>query len=287
MPSGKTALILTEAGPAFGIGHWRRCQALASAFEEVGFKVELRQNDYSLPSKHFSTVVIDSYHLSENEYRAFGQVTQCLAVIDDNNRLTYPAQLVINPSLGAEKMSYQTSAALLLGSQYALLNRLYWMAQPVIIQPKVKTVLVTLGGSTLAAQTKQLSQQLAGFLPEIKFIYSTGQQTPSQMFQLYHQADLVISGGGQTLHELACLGLPTIAIELADNQQWNLQQWREVGFISSTLSIEDPQLVPTLVTKLNGMNMVYRQRVAKLGRQQVDGLGAQKVVKWISTHVDG
>lgn len=286
MPANNSILILTEAGPQFGIGHWRRCQALAVAPEAAQFQVELRQNDFSVPNQQYAAVIIDSYHLPEAGYAAFESITDCLVVIDDNNRLKYPAQLIVNPSLGAAAINYDTTAELLLGSKFALLNQLYWTAKPVTISAQLTTVLLTLGGSALAQQAAELKQQLSTVLPELKFIASDGQQTPAEMFHLYHQADAVISGGGQTLHELACLGLPTVALKMADNQEWNLTQWSKVGFIPESVSIADPDVLPFLTLQLKAMSYDYRQQVAGIGRQYVDGLGAQRVVKWIQAYVN-
>ena len=43
--------------------------------------------------------------------------------------------------------------------------------------------------------------------------------------------DLAISASGQTLYELACIGVPTIAIGIIDNQKNNIKNWINQGFI--------------------------------------------------------
>ncbi len=43
-------------------------------------------------------------------------------------------------------------------------------------------------------------------------------------------SDIAISSGGQTLCELARIGTPTIGICCAQNQQQNLECWRDTSF---------------------------------------------------------
>lgn len=49
----------------------------------------------------------------------------------------------------------------------------------------------------------------------IRFFYSLDAE---HMKTLMLESDVAISAGGQTLYELASVGLPTIAIQVVDNQ---------------------------------------------------------------------
>jgi UDP-2,4-diacetamido-2,4,6-trideoxy-beta-L-altropyranose hydrolase len=277
--------IVTEAGPDFGIGHQRRCQALATGFEQTGHTVSLEINTYKPLESAVDVLVIDSYHLTLAQYQAYKLQTNTLLVIDDNNRLTYPADILINPSLGAEQIPYTTTAQLLVGADYALLNSLYWQSPRVTIEKDIKTVLITLGGSRFAGLTNQLAVQLATLEPTVQILTTSGLLSPQQMYDLYRQSDVVISGAGQTLHELACLGLPTIAVQLADNQKWNIEQWQKVGFIDKVTTIDSPQLLSLL--SMNLSSLTYQKRLARsqIGRKYVDGRGVQRVIQFVTNYV--
>ncbi|MDQ7082427.1 MAG: glycosyltransferase [Aquificota bacterium] len=54
-----------------------------------------------------------------------------------------------------------------------------------------------------------------------------------EMKNLMLDADIAISAGGQTLYELARVGVPTIAVAVAENQMWNVSEWQEAGFIEA------------------------------------------------------
>jgi spore coat polysaccharide biosynthesis predicted glycosyltransferase SpsG len=52
-----------------------------------------------------------------------------------------------------------------------------------------------------------------------------------QMSDLMKQSDLAISAGGQTLYELASLAIPTIAIQVIDNQNEDIEGWLNKGLL--------------------------------------------------------
>ena len=53
----------------------------------------------------------------------------------------------------------------------------------------------------------------------------------NNMHELMLKADLAIGAGGTTSWERCCLGLPTIVIELADNQKLIIEQLAKSGAI--------------------------------------------------------
>ena len=52
-----------------------------------------------------------------------------------------------------------------------------------------------------------------------------------QMLEAMESTDLAISSAGQTLYELARVGVPTIAVGVVDNQINNIKNWQKQGFI--------------------------------------------------------
>ena len=94
------------------------------------------------------------------------------------------------------------------------------------------------------------------------------------------EADIAITAGGTTTFETAMLGLPTLILQIADNQRVNSQAWGRIGAAVDLGPFDDlnaGQLRDQLV-KVAG-NPELRERMSVLGRGHVDGLGAGRLVR--------
>jgi len=93
-------------------------------------------------------------------------------------------------------------------------------------------------------------------------------------------SDVAISAAGQTIYELARIGVPTIAIAVADNQTFHLKGWIKEGFIASEINYKDINLEHKIFSTLNTYKKrTVREKLSKLGKQKVDGDGARRVVQ--------
>ena len=90
-------------------------------------------------------------------------------------------------------------------------------------------------------------------------------------------SDIAISAGGQTLYELARVGVPTIAISVADNQLGSIRGWQKTGFIEYAGWWEDDFGIRAK-NILSQVKDPYIRRVkSEIGRKLVDGKGAKRV----------
>ena len=93
------------------------------------------------------------------------------------------------------------------------------------------------------------------------------------------QADLVLSAAGQTLYELACVGSPTVAFQVADNQKGQLEAMEKAKVLINAGPVQDPETFPRgqkcLIRLLN--DSLERQEMADAGQRLVDGQGAYRV----------
>ena len=98
------------------------------------------------------------------------------------------------------------------------------------------------------------------------------------------QADLAISGGGQTLYELAALGLPAVAVCVASTQEANLAA---LAAAPTLVALRRPgagetdwgalrDAVHRLAADVDG-----RARMSAAGRALVDGCGASRAADGI------
>ena len=100
-----------------------------------------------------------------------------------------------------------------------------------------------------------------------------------QMCTLMRQADFAICAGGQTLYELASQGLPPVVISVTENQQDDVREFGAVGFGCVVGAWNSSKLT----SKINvGVRTVWpaaeRRRRSTVGRQCIDGRGAQRLV---------
>ena len=134
------------------------------------------------------------------------------------------------------------------------------------IKNEIKTVLITLGGNDLRNLTPKILNLLKSepFTKKViignsfdnlceieKFdddlIYAPNSK---QMLEAMENVDLAISSAGQTLYELARVGVPTIAVGVVDNQINNIKNWQKQGFIEFAGFWNDDDLEENIITKL-------------------------------------
>ena len=101
----------------------------------------------------------------------------------------------------------------------------------------------------------------------------------SAMKNLMQKSDISISAGGQTLYELARMGLPTIAICVADNQVKNCNGWLKKRFIEYAGDVQDKDLAKKVRISIRRMeHKDFREKSSLAGQEKVDGKGAKRVV---------
>lgn len=105
----------------------------------------------------------------------------------------------------------------------------------------------------------------------------------SDMAQLMADSDLAIGAAGATSWERCCLGLPTIMLVLADNQQQiatNLEQIKEAKIIANNqhIGVYLPRLLAPLVTSPSLLKLMS-QAAADI----LDGHGATAAIQYLES----
>lgn len=306
---GPVVTVLTEAGRGVGLGHLRRCQALAGALAAAGADVEVAvtgqgwepatagQVDWLddaaalrtlLLARRCEAVVVDSYRADEPLLRGLRAQVPCVVAIDDLADRALPVSIVVNGTWYAFRLTYRTDpdTRRLLGPQYALLDRAY--ASPVTGSPtaEVRRVLVTLGGdadtaallpSTVAIVRRAAPAAVVDVVtmvavPELDGASGvTVHRGVTSLRGLIAAADLVVSGGGMTLYECLASATPVVATVLVDNQRLNVGEMARAGLVVGP----EPSLEAAL-TRVVG-DVALRRTLATRGREAVDGRGALRV----------
>lgn len=249
-------------------------------------------------------VIVDSYLADE---RLYGKISENVALslyIDDNQRVNYPQGIVINGSINAEKMHYLPSNEIdyLLGSNYIPLRRQFWNVKKKKIKRTIQNVMITFGGQDSRDLSLKTLKLLIKHYPLLnkKIIIGNGFKNISLiedikderteiiyypdakgMLEVMFDSDIAISAAGQTLYELARVGLPTIAIGVVENQNHNLENWGKTGFIQVAGFWDDTQLDKRVLDKLELLkDRNLRMKMCNTGRKFVSGNGAINIVRY-------
>ena len=257
------AVIFTEAGKNYGLGHLSRCIALKSYLESADFAVEIyNRGDYEsanaknikwlenpLPLlKGAHLVVVDSYYADYEFYDFMIKSAKICLALDD----------------------FKTE--LFAGIEYGLLREEFRNKEPKIINKEISKVLITLGGNDFANNTQkvldavqkelsyaQVSIVLPRYYEPLNYGFDTqiyANLSARELKDLMLESDLIISGGGVTAVEVQSTRTPSIALEIAPNQSYQLRQWQKVGLRIAQNPLALKSLIKSLI-KLKDRNKVY------------------------------
>ena len=99
------------------------------------------------------------------------------------------------------------------------------------------------------------------------------------MKEVMLNSDIAISAGGQTLYELARIGVPGIGICVADNQIESLKEWDRIGFLEYAGLYNENNIITGIDKLLKKMkNVKMRKSKSKTGRKIIDGKGSLNLV---------
>lgn len=251
--------------------------------------------------------VIDSYLAARTFYEEVAKTVRVPVHIDDTKRIDYPGGVVVNGSIFAEKMKYpaRDDTTCLLGSRYALLRKEFWEVPEGKIKDEPEMVMVTFGGEDAGNLTPSVLKLLKKEFPAIerKVVIGNGYGNREEIERegkdektefLYNldaggmrdvmlSSDIAISACGQTLYELARIGVPTVAVAVAENQMNNARGWREAGFIEYAGRLGEPGLTDAVAGGVrNLLPKPEREERSRQGLVHVDGLGSRRTVSAVA-----
>lgn len=255
-------------------------------------------------------VVLDGYQFDTAYQRDIRRAGARLLVVDDMAHLPfYYADLLLNQNINADQLTYhiESDATLLAGSRYALLRPefLAWRNWKREIPKKACKLLVAMGGSDRDNVTLKVIEALLQLKdpsiavrivvgpanPHLQVLRdtiggSTGLQlltSVTDMPTLMAWADLAISAGGSTCWELAFMGLPSLVVVLADNQR-GIAETLEASGIAANLGEAMPLSASEIGHAITGLinSRAKRTEMSELGRQLIDGRGAERAVAAIT-----
>lgn len=245
-------------------------------------------------------VIVDSYNAQNEHYKKISSKSKKALYIDDIGRLQYPKGIIVNPALDAGFIdySYTTNERVLTGPQYVILRSSFSGIKRSNIRNTVSKVLVVMGGTDVRDITTLIIKNICEQNQDIIFdvvINSTQHERISsvnilkninyhtnlsaeEMSQIMLSSDFAISAAGQTIYELIATQTPFIAIQVAENQQNNVDSLIEHIPSQIVLRHDEDFFINKLKENLQELIMYdYRKRITQEMKGIIDGYGRMRI----------
>jgi UDP-2,4-diacetamido-2,4,6-trideoxy-beta-L-altropyranose hydrolase len=255
--------------------------------------------------------VIDGYQFDAPFQRQLKNSGLRLLCIDDVASCShYYADAVVNQNISAANLNYDARepyTKLLLGTNYTLLRDEYLQCgkEARCVPDLARRILITLGGADNSGATEiilraiteleieglelvvlissrhperpELERLAAAAAHQVRFVVDA---TAIAEYMVW--ADLAVSAGGGTSWELAYLGVPTLMVILADNQEPSVRELARRGAVldlgtAASLAVD---MVKDSVSQIC-RNPVKRRRLSVASGALVDGLGSRRVAEFL------
>ena len=269
--------------------------------------VDAKKTIQALAEEEWDVLVIDHYALDINWESALRPYAKKIFVIDDLADRNHDCDFLLDQNFYLDYQDrYQSKVPkycrLLLGPKYCLLRDEFIEAHEFrnSAPHKVKEVLVFMGGVDLENYTmKVLNSLLLCSLPNCSVNVVIGDSHPDllgvqaicekqgfhcfvqtqKMANLMMSADLAIGAGGTAVWERCYLGLPSIALVVAENQKKLIHDAATRGMLYSP-DINFQDFERSLANHITAMseNSSLRQFFISKGQHAVDGFGISRVI---------
>lgn len=271
---------------------------------------------------HIDLLIVDHYYLDISWQKALAPFFKKLCIIDDLADRHHQANYLVDQTFGRLGLDYMPwlnpECQTLVGADYTLLRKTFLANRNKAKNIRasvdcIKRIFISLGGVDEHNTSSKIIHFLANafetkLLPlfEIDLVISSAAPYLAQLHSLSQQyawlklhvdtqaiaelmlaADLAIGASGSTTWERCCLGLPSLAIVLAENQQLinrNLAMKGALTNLGHYSELNQERLISE-IQYLNQNNDAY-QKMAEQAFDCSDGAGVQRVARrLLSAHV--
>jgi UDP-2,4-diacetamido-2,4,6-trideoxy-beta-L-altropyranose hydrolase len=254
-------------------------------------------------------LIVDHYALDERWETMLRSNFRNLMVIDDLADRHHDCDVLLDQNLGRQSTDYAPlvpdNCKVLVGPEYALLRPEFAALRDFSLKrraaPQVKKMLVAMGGVDEADATGRVLESLQScplpkdckvtvvmgpHAPWLKRVQLLATEMPwitevhsnvTDMAHLMADSDIAIGAAGSTSWERCCLGLPSVIVVLANNQQPiadNLKRLGAAKIISAMCT--DSEMRDALAAAFLDCSILRQMSTAGAG--VVDGRGTARIV---------
>lgn len=255
------------------------------------------------------TILIDSYDVSETFFSELRKFSFKVGYIDDLymegiGSLMLPrrfdVELVVNYGFAFDDGDYvsiygDTSTRCLVGPLFAPIRENFSHFR-YSVASRARRVLLTTGSTNPSQALERMLLACDGIdanveihvvvgknavleVPETSARRVTIHEGVSDLSGLMAQSDIVVSSAGSTLYELCCMGIPTIALPVVQNQLCNARGFRDRGLGLSHIDLEWTSVDVAAMLKALIGDFDARSSFSSRMRTTVDGRGSERIAK--------
>ncbi|HNK17949.1 MAG TPA: UDP-2,4-diacetamido-2,4,6-trideoxy-beta-L-altropyranose hydrolase, partial [Piscinibacter sp.] len=255
-------------------------------------------------------IVVDHYALGERWHRvARGHSDAKLAAIDDIADRELAVDWLIDPNFSADPAAkfaglIGPDTQLLAGPHYALLAPAYAAAPRCVVHEAVRSIGIFMGGTDAANASLLALRALRGrlgFRGAIEIATTSGNPNLAALREaaacdtdtritldqgdlaaFFARHDLQLGAGGGATWERCCIGAPTLAVIVADNQRPVLLPLQTMGVLRVLTDAPSEAAIAAAARELIE-HPALRRSLAERSKALVDGRGAQRVATALLT----
>jgi UDP-2,4-diacetamido-2,4,6-trideoxy-beta-L-altropyranose hydrolase len=269
-----------------------------------GTRDDVNQTRKMALERHARWIVLDGYHFSAGYVASITSAKWKILRIEDEPGNEFEiADAILNQNVGAESSTYpeHTRSEFLLGPRFALLRAEFsgaWQRDRETPAIASKVLLTTGGGDpknllprlveAIKLSSAKLETKLVvgtapdnGLLPRYSYESEDSIELvvgSHDMVPLEAWAHIAVGAAGSTCWEFCALGLPSILIDVAENQRAVAERLNERGIAIHIPAREaNPKRIAEEIDRLIGSPLI-RQEMSRRGKDLVDGHGAYRVV---------
>lgn len=265
--------------------------------------------DFIYKVENADLVIVDHYGINIKWHKQVKQHLSCtLMVIDDLVR-EHEADIVLDQTLNRDALEYTKfrDCLALTGTDYALLKSGFRGSREYLLHstpPETHNILISMGGIDLPNASLSVLGTLQHLVKKIPTTILLSKRSPNyekvkafvntnsdwvnhvdfvdNMPEFMAQYSLMIGAPGSTSWERACLGIPSIIVPIADNQQTIAQQLESANAVKVVeLENIESDLVASLKEILSQWQN-YRAHNFAL----CDGLGCDRALKQLKRFME-
>lgn len=257
--------------------------------------------------KEHPDVIITNLREIQNEdiLRIKSVFERPIICIDEFGNRTLDADIIINPMVDSFFWKYPNSSEkVYAGHKYLVLPKaiISYHDKEKKINKEIGKVCISMGGvdpkGTTVKVVKWLPQLFESAIAEVilgagfvlceeleaeinklpQTIVVNVNRDVSNIYDYFFEADLAFCAGGNTLHELACIGTPSIVIPTNAHEVNNGKEFEEMGAVKC-LSNTDTISIKEMTATLEKLSYGTRKRMSERGKNCCKGDGVVRTAE--------
>jgi UDP-2,4-diacetamido-2,4,6-trideoxy-beta-L-altropyranose hydrolase len=261
-----------------------------------------------LSSIQLSWVLVDHYSFGAKWHSKMRAMTSAqIAAIDDLGDRQMAIDVLIDHNYNSDHLTkYQgrcpPTSALLTGPTYALLSPDYANAPRYAYHTKVRSIGIFMGGADIHNHSSMVLDacEIVGFSGPIEVVSTSANPNLSSLREriasqpkwrlnedlpslatFFARHDLQIGAGGGSTWERCCIGVPTLALILAENQRMVLNPLEQLAILQIVRQVPPTRESVAQEAAQIIKNFELRRTLADNSRHLVDGRGAHRVAEFL------